>query len=111
MRARYGFLVAGGALPAGACVFVAGAFVPVAGAVVVGGAALVGAGESGIAGLAAAGFGAAFAGAVTGAGVWKVWSSTDCGVRLRVEASASKKESPRKRPPHHQLALVRRFPA
>ena len=68
---------------------------------------VVGAGESRIAELAPAG--AVFAGAVTGA-FGNAWSSTDLGARLREDASARRNDNPRKIPPHHQLALVSRFP-
>src|SRR6185503_7387819 len=50
------------------------------------------------------------AGALAGGGV-NVWSRTDFVARPRVDASASRNDKPRNNPPHHQLALVRRFPA
>jgi hypothetical protein len=79
---------------------------------VAGGTFVAGAGVTGCKGIGAAPpAGAVFAGALAGAvGVAKVLSSTDLGARLRVDARARRKESPRNRPPHHQLAFVSRLP-
>ena len=64
-----------------------------------------GAGSSGTAG-AEVGGGAKFAGWVP-----KLFSSTERGAEVWVDMICRMKQSPRKIPPPHQLAVVRRFPA
>src|SRR5215831_8727142 len=106
----YGCFFGAGVAGAGAFFSPVAGAAPFCGAPPVGaGAAVVGAGVSGIAGFAPDAGALLAGGAVTGAGV-NVWSSTDLGARLRVDASDKRNASPRNRPPHHQLALVSRLP-
>ena len=72
---------------------------------VVAGEVVVGAGSSGTAG-AEVGAGATFVGWLP-----KPFSSTERGAEVCVDMICRMKQSPRKIPPPHQLAVVRRFPA
>jgi hypothetical protein len=72
---------------------------------VAGGDVFVGAGSSGTA-VAEVGGGATFAGWVP-----KPFSSTERGADVWVDMICRMKQRPRKIPPPHQLAVVRRFPA
>ena len=72
---------------------------------VVAGEVVVGAGSSGTAG-AEVGAGATFVGWLP-----NPFSSTERGAEVCVDMICRMKQSPRKIPPPHQLAVVRRFPA
>lgn len=73
-----------------------------------GAAGVAGAAGCGVSGVAGAAPPAGAAGALAGAASL---SSTDLGAAERDDIICRTNASPKKMPPHHQLALVKRFPA